>query len=158
MKVIRCLECGHVHSEIWKELDSCPECSGGVEHLDEDMGPRERIPRVLKIGGILLVIVSVIIIVYGSFNVSTPESLLHTALVILLVAILFLGISLAYGYVLSREACVKVEETTPASRRRRGASPAYGRGGGSMRKDSEDGVIAGRVSSPRGTKILPGRK
>lgn len=158
MKVVRCLECGHVHSEIWKELDSCPECSGGVEHLDEDVGPRERIPRVLKMGGILLVIVSVILIAYGSFSGSAPESLLHTALAILLIAIIFLAISLAYGHVLSREACVKMAEEAPPSGIRRGAPPAYGRGDGSKRKDIGDGIISGRVSPPRGTKILPGRK
>ncbi len=158
MKVVRCLECGHVNSELWKGQNSCPECSGDIEHIEEDMGPRERIPRVLKMGGILLVMVSLVLIVFNSFNGSAPESLLRTALVILLIAILFLGISLAYAYVLSREACVRVEEETPSSMRRRGDSPVRSRGPGPRRAGQRDDVVAGRVSPPRGTKILPGRK
>ena len=154
MKVVRCLECGHVTFELWKGLDRCPECSGDIEHIEEDMGPRERIPRVLKMGGILLVMVSLALIVFNSFNGSVHESLLRTAFVILLVAILFLGISLAYVYVLSREACVKVEGETPLSRR--GSGPI--RGPEPRRRIQRGEVVKGRTSPPRGTKILPGRK
>ena len=156
MKVVRCLECGHVTFELWRGLDRCPECSGDIEHIEEDMGPRERIPRVLKMGGVLLVIVSLALIVFNSFNGSVPETLLRTAFVILLAAILFLGTSLAYGYFLSREACVKLREATPAPRRRRGA--ALIRSSGPRKGGRRDEVVTGPMPLPRGTKIIHGRK
>ncbi len=156
MKVVRCLECGHVTFELWKGLDRCPECSGDIEHIEEDMGPRERIPRVLKMGGILLVMVVLVLIVFNSFSGSVPESLLRTAFVILLVAILFLGMSLAYVYVLSREACAKVQGKDPPARRGRGS--ALHRGPGSGKGGRRDEVVTGGMPRSRGTKILPGRK
>lgn len=156
MKVVRCIECGHVTFELWKGLDRCPECSGDIEQIEEDMGPRERIPRVLKMGGILLVMVALVLIVFNSFNGSVPESLLRTAFVILLVAILFLGISLAYVYVLSREACVKVQGEAPPPKRRRGS--ALNRGTGPRRGGQRDEVVTGGMPRSRGTKILPERK
>ena len=56
VKIGRCGSCGEYTSEIWKEKENCPSCGGPMDHLDQDIGTLEHLPRIINIGGLILIV------------------------------------------------------------------------------------------------------
>jgi DNA-directed RNA polymerase subunit N (RpoN/RPB10) len=103
VRIGRCTGCGTYISEVWTSKDECIECGEEVEHINEDLGPIEHLPRAFNIGGLIMVIIAVILFIAAPVgNDGGGEA---TGPLILLVAsvMMFLG-SLASQVMLVRKA------------------------------------------------------
>lgn len=94
VKIGRCNSCGQYTSEIWKERDNCPSCGGPMDHIDVDIGTMEHLPRIMNIGGLILLVLAVIVFIAepagnnGGDGVSGPLFLIIASIALFFVSLI----------------------------------------------------------------------
>ena len=100
-KIARCGQCGHLMSEVWKERTECEKCSSPVEHVVEDLGFSDRMPRIFNMGGMTLGSLAVLLLIYNIATEAMGRSEGATIIVLFALGILFFIISLMVQFQLS---------------------------------------------------------
>ncbi|OYT44343.1 hypothetical protein B6U90_05505 [Thermoplasmatales archaeon ex4484_6] len=103
VRIGRCTSCGRYMSEVFTARDNCPSCGGAVDHIDEEMGPISHISRIFNVGGLALIILSVMVLLLFS-NDRGISGGGTASLILVLSGIFFFVLSLVSQLLLTRGA------------------------------------------------------
>ncbi|MGA1821166.1 MAG: hypothetical protein ACMUIG_01410 [Thermoplasmatota archaeon] len=164
VRIGKCTSCGHYQNEIWKDFtdeQKCPECGESVVIEEIEMGTMEPLPKVFKYGGIVLLLLAVIFVLFNRFGDGTRTSGI-LAVVVLVITVIFFAASIGLQYYLSFTA-VKLDEERSRARPSRKVKGRRDHGPRPVKKGisgsgSEDLKRKDGIPPRKGTKIPVGSK
>jgi hypothetical protein len=97
-------------SEVWKDVENCDECGGPIDHIEIDMGSRDRIPRFLNIGGIAFAIFGVLFMIFKFAVDEVSRSDGWTIMTLFIIGIMLFIASLLFQVQLAQRAREKAAD------------------------------------------------
>ena len=150
-----CARCRTHSSEVWSRKDVCPVCGSPMEHVVEEMGGIEWVPRTFNVLGIGSITVAIVLIFYYLMSASTNDTLLTACIVLFGGGGLLFTASLLSQMYLTDQAIKRVEERGP---RRVPLALRDGREVRKMVQRSGPKPLQGRKAPPAQTPYLPRNK
>lgn len=126
-----CARCRTHSSEVWSRKDVCPVCGSPMEHVVEEMGGIEWVPRTFNVLGIGSITVAIVLIFYYLMSASTNDTLLTACIVLFGGGGLLFTASLLSQMYITDQAIKRVEERGPRRVTREVRGFQGGRAGGS---------------------------
>ena len=124
VRIGRCSSCGAYVSEAWGIKDNCKDCGGAIDHIKEDIGPVEHLPKAFNIGGLILIVIAIALFITGSVGRNDVSSSTGPLLLLSSSIILFIC-SLVSQMVIVRKAFEKREHIKKNIRRMRSDRSGY---------------------------------
>ncbi len=134
VKIGRCSSCGAYISEVWSMRDNCNDCGGAIDHIKEDLGPVEHLPRAFNVGGLIFIVIAIALFI--TVSVGSNESSNSTGPLILLASsILLFILSLVSQMIIVRKAFEKRESIKKTVRKMRSGRSDDDVKGGTLKRE-----------------------